>query len=139
MKKKLKILKKGWERMKKFLKQFTTLLMAAILFVSTMSCAGAAIVKRPFGDVDNNGAVTVADARLALRSAVNLEELDEDQTIAADIDGDGHVSVADARMILRAAVHLEDLGVYEITIDDGLIFVIKIYKKYPFIVVERKK
>lgn len=123
--------------MKKFLKQLTTLVMAAILFASTISCAGAA-VKRFYGDVNADGSVTVVDARLALRAAIGLEDLDAEQTGVADIDENGEVSVADARMILRAAVKLEDLGAYEI-IEDGLLYIIKIYKKSPFVVIERKK
>lgn len=61
------------------------------------------------GDVDGDGSVTAADARLALRASVNLEhyELGSREFIAADYDRDGTITAGDARMILRTAVDLE--------------------------------
>jgi len=61
------------------------------------------------GDVDGNGTVTAADARLALRSAVKLITLGGNPFKAADADADGNVTAADARLVLRAAVGLESL------------------------------
>lgn len=60
------------------------------------------------GDVDGDGQVTAADARLALRAAVGSEKLDELQFAAADVDGDGKITSADARAILRKSVGKED-------------------------------
>lgn len=60
------------------------------------------------GDVDNDGDVDVADARLALRLAVKLDLANDLTHGAADIDGDGYVTVSDARTILRIAVGLEN-------------------------------
>ena len=57
-------------------------------------------------DVDGDGDVSTTDARLALRSAVSLEELADAALQAADSDQDGKVSTADARKILRTAVGL---------------------------------
>ena len=64
------------------------------------------------GDPDNDGAVTAADARLALRRSVLLEDYAEGSPayIACDVDGNGLITAADARLILRAAVGLETLG-----------------------------
>ncbi len=61
------------------------------------------------GDVNNDGKVTTADARLVLRCAVSLDDLvyDDDRR-AADFDGDGEIRSADARSILRQAVGLSD-------------------------------
>ena len=64
--------------------------------------------RRVMGDLDGDGEVTAADARLALRAAVGLEILNEEQKKAADMDGDGEVTAADARLILRTAVGLEE-------------------------------
>ena len=62
------------------------------------------------GDVDFDGDITAADARLALRRAVELETFAEGsaQFVACDADRDNAVTAADARRILRAAVSLED-------------------------------
>ena len=62
------------------------------------------------GDVDNDGRITAADARLALRRAVLLEDYPEDSEkfIRCDVDRDGKVTEKDMRLILRAAVELED-------------------------------
>ena len=62
------------------------------------------------GDVNGDGGVTAADARLALRKAVDLETYAEDspEYIACNVDRDHSVTAADARIILRAAVSLED-------------------------------
>ena len=61
------------------------------------------------GDYDGDGEVTAADARMALRAAVNLEKPNEYQKKAVMLTGDA-VTAADARLILRAAVRLEKIG-----------------------------
>lgn len=61
------------------------------------------------GDVDGDGKITAADARLALRASVGLETLDGLQSDCADADADGVITAADARAILRASVGLEEL------------------------------
>ena len=63
------------------------------------------------GDVDGDGNISAADARLALRRSVGLETYEEGSTafLACDVDLDGNVSAADARLILRASVGLEDI------------------------------
>lgn len=66
-----------------------------------------------YGDVNGDGMVTAADARLALRASVGLESFSETQIKIADIDGSGSVTAADARLILRASVGLEDLKKYK--------------------------
>ena len=60
-------------------------------------------LNRALGDIDGDGKVTAADARLALRAAVGLELLDEEQMKYADVDGDGKLTAADARAILQIA------------------------------------
>ena len=56
------------------------------------------------GDVDGDGKVTAADARLILRAAVGLEEIDSEK---GDIDGDGKITSADSREALRTATGQE--------------------------------
>ena len=62
------------------------------------------------GDVDGDGRISAADARLALRRSVGLEAFEEGSAafLACDVDFDGAVSSADARLILRGSVGLED-------------------------------
>lgn len=63
-----------------------------------------------FGDIDLNGSVSAADARLALRYAVGLETLQPVQKLTADVDRNQVISAADARAILRSAVGLEKIS-----------------------------
>ena len=58
------------------------------------------------GDVDFDGAVTAADARLALRNSVHLSYLSGVQLHACNVDEDDTISAADARLILRRSVNL---------------------------------
>lgn len=64
------------------------------------------------GDIDQNGKVTSADARLALRAAVGLENypVGSEKFALADYDRNGKITSADARYILRLAVGLEPFG-----------------------------
>ena len=59
------------------------------------------------GDIDGNGKVNAADARLALRISAKLESPTDLQIKAGDLDADGKISAKEARMILRFAARLE--------------------------------
>ena len=59
------------------------------------------------GDIDGDGNISAADARLALRVAVKLDVPTEVQSFAGLVDGALAISSAEARIILRAAVGLE--------------------------------
>lgn len=61
------------------------------------------------GDVDGDGKITAADARLALRAAAKLTTLTKAQLEAADLTNDGRVTAEDARKILRVAAKLETI------------------------------
>lgn len=85
---------------------------ALLCFTLLLGClAPTAFAARMPGDVDADGKVTAADARLALRRAVGLEDYasGSDEFLACDVDSDGQVTAGDARTILRAAVALEAL------------------------------
>lgn len=58
-------------------------------------------------DVDGNGKISAADARLALRASAGLESLSIFAQSAADVDGNGKITAADARKILRKSAGLE--------------------------------
>ena len=89
-------------------KAFCIFLSLLILLGTLALPAGAEAVL--LGDLDADGDITSADARVALRLAVELVPMDENYLAVGDADGDGSVTSADARKILRAAVDLEDFG-----------------------------
>lgn len=88
---------------------------AAVIFRGTGALSDTAQAAetgvRYHGDVDDDGEVTAADARLALRACVGLEDYAPDSLrfARADYDKDGEITASDARMILRTAVALEPL------------------------------
>ena len=61
------------------------------------------------GDIDLDDDITAADARLALRAAVGLEDyaVGSIQFRHADVDTDGEITAADARLILRVVVEID--------------------------------
>ena len=59
-----------------------------------------------YGDMDDDGSITVADALKALRIAAKLVNPTEDDMIRGDVDFDGDITVADALKILRVAARL---------------------------------
>lgn len=83
-------------------------LTAALFLLLSLSALAAG---NALGDVDGNGKVESADARLALRASVGLEKYAKGNAAftAADADQDGKITSADARLILRASVGLENL------------------------------
>ncbi len=58
-------------------------------------------------DIDCDGEVTAADARLALRHSAQLETLSGVAYSAADVDGVQGITASDARLILRKAAKLD--------------------------------
>lgn len=59
------------------------------------------------GNVDDDLTVTVADARLILRCAINLDSFSDIQILCGDTDSDRLITVNDARTVLRIAIGLE--------------------------------
>ena len=57
------------------------------------------------GDVDLDGHVTPADARMILRGAVGLDVV---SFVRSDLDNDGNLTAADARLAMRVCAFLED-------------------------------
>lgn len=53
------------------------------------------------GDVDGNGVIRAADARLALRFSAKIQKYNQAQSERADVNCDGRVTASDARVILR--------------------------------------
>ena len=65
-------------------------------------------------DVDTDGDVSAADARLILRFAVGLEQPEGPAFFRADPDADGAVTAADARAALRVSVGLQNRPAHKI-------------------------
>ena len=65
-------------------------------------------IERMYGDLDSNGSVDAADARMALRYAVGLEKSPSRMMLMiGDVNHTGEIDAGDARLILRYAVGLE--------------------------------
>lgn len=64
-----------------------------------------------YGDLNADGKISAADARIALVSSVTEDYITEytQRFYAADVDFNEKINASDARMILRAAVKLEQL------------------------------
>ena len=92
------------------MKKTLCILLSLLLVFSVLSLPVFA-VGGGVGDIDRDGTVTAADARLILRAAVGLEHFDRDSVefLAADTDKDGVLTASDARSSLRCAVDLEEL------------------------------
>ncbi len=61
------------------------------------------------GDVDGDGEITLKDAQLALKSALNLVTLTEEQKQAADVSETGEITLKDAQKILRVALNMDTI------------------------------
>lgn len=62
--------------------------------------------ERETGDVNGDGKVNAADARLVLRASAQLIILDNAATAVADVNGDGKITSKDARSVLRYSAGL---------------------------------
>lgn len=84
--------------------------VCAVIMIGSLafaSSAGAGSFCPAMGDIDSDGYISSADARLALRCSVGLERFDGEMLARGDADFDGRLTPADARLILRLSVGLE--------------------------------
>ena len=79
-------------------------------WLTTEEAEDAAAIAAGWGDLDNDGAVTAADARLALRAAVELENLPPSVVARADFARLGRLNASCARILLRVAVGLDRMA-----------------------------
>ncbi len=93
----------------RIMKKFISLVLA-LTFVFTCGVISFAAEK---GDVDGDGSIAAADARVALRYSVGLDALSEEQIKLADYDENGSITAADARCIIRVSVGLPADGTEE--------------------------
>lgn len=88
-------------------KKLLSILLTAVMLFSTAILIPASAASFVRGDVNADGQISSADARLALRGAVGLEKLTADFIMRSDADKSGKVEPSDARRILRASVGLD--------------------------------
>ena len=85
-----------------------TALLAALVLLTQIFALSASALKSAFlGDVNMDGTLDPADARLTLRIAIGLEGASTAQRKLSDVDSDREVTPADARLVLRSAVGLD--------------------------------
>lgn len=107
--------------------------MLAVFMLTIFSVTAFAYT---LGDVNGDGAIKAADARLALRCSAKLEELSEEQIKVADVDKSGKVTASDARKILRVSASLDNGFSSEyvgLLIEDGVLNVAVCSDSAPFV------
>lgn len=92
-------------------KKTLCILLAIMILAFSVILFASADATNHIGDIDNDGKISAADARLALRASVGLEKLTDTQSKSADVNNDGKVTAADARTILRVSVGLEKFDI----------------------------
>ena len=98
------------KRKNSHVRRIIALVLIACLCASFIMVAAASDSTKTYspGDVNGDGKIMSADARLVLRFAVELEPNFTDMQIAAaDADENGTVNTTDARNILRFAVQID--------------------------------
>ena len=96
-------------RMKKVLYKKVAVIFAVLLLFAAGQISVFAVV----GDIDQNGRLQSADARLLLRYSVGMERLSETVLQGCDVSYDDRINTAGARLLLRAALRIDSLGYYD--------------------------
>ena len=60
------------------------------------------------GDINMDGKITAADARLALRASARIENITDEALEIGDMNNDKKITAADARLILRKSAKLDN-------------------------------
>lgn len=101
-------------------KLLSVLLAFALLLTGALPAVTASAKSYSLGDVNGDGKITSADARMILRVAAKIDSFSEAQEKAADVNRSGKVNSGDARTALRVAAKIETLTVGENEVfDDG--------------------
>lgn len=103
----------------KKIKLAAVILTALAVFINVLPVSSASVILCSGGDLSVDGQVTAADARLALRFAVDLEYYTKAHLKIGDTNADGVISASDARMILRAAVGLEKIEPASVEVNES--------------------
>lgn len=83
------------------MKKILAVILTGIIAVSSITMVSAATEKRLIGDVNNDAAVSIADATDIQKYLAYIIDLDDEAHICADTDGNGAVSIADATTVQK--------------------------------------
>ncbi|MCD7774960.1 MAG: hypothetical protein LUH40_05215 [Clostridiales bacterium] len=93
-------------------KKIISVILSCLIFVMPMtvfaengSLPDETLIK--MGDMNEDGKITAADARSALRIAAKLDSSDDVELARIDADNNGKISTSDARLILRVAASID--------------------------------
>lgn len=115
-------------------------MIITILTVFLLSVLSVTAFAFTAGDVNEDGSIKAADARLALRYSAKLEKFSDEQIKAADVDNSGKVTASDARKILRESAKLTkdfiSVEIYGKLIENGVLKVAVCADNQPFAYVE---
>ena len=64
-----------------------------------------------YGDVNGDGKITAADARLTLRASARIDTFTDEQSKAGDVNFDKKITAADARLILRVSAKIDSFDI----------------------------
>ncbi len=101
------------------MKQRSFRIISIILTLLIIFSLNSSAVDLLAGDLNKNGKVDAADARLALRYSVGLEDFNDELKLIGNVDGGEKITASDARMILRMSVGLEEQFYIEETEKDS--------------------
>ncbi len=94
-------IQKEVEKMKKMM---VACLVFVLILITSISAFAAYL-----GDINNDGSVSAADARIILRHSAKIESIADEKISIADVDKNGNVNAADARLALRMSAKLDEL------------------------------
>lgn len=116
------------------MKRSLKLIALLLSFLSLNLIAPVVKAENILGDVDGDGRITSADARLALRFAAGMEKPTAEQKSSADTNKDGKITLPDIKLIMADAIDLE-------TYEESLLrqgfpksyveSLVKLHEKYP--------
>ena len=120
---------------RKLTKLIAMLLVTATLFSINVSMTiTASAVESAIGDINQDGAVTIEDARLLLSYVAKITPLTEEQLALADYDNSTAVDIADVRAILKAVTVGEDFedNLYKAGFPASYVeMLVELHNKYP--------
>ena len=110
--------------LRKPIRKTAAALLAAVILITLIPTPAFAAGNVVLGDLNGNGTVDPADARIALRLSLGVQYILNDNYMASyvkvgDLNGSGAIEPADARLILRLGLGLEP-GYKGKTVSDAL-------------------